>query len=242
MKNRVFKARVSFGKINYTGSGNRYPAEIEMELRECGGDPVFQIVNGERVYTGETTPRYIEFSACGTVWNTRHTDCYMGGQCIDDMGRYIKSPKFRKIAKWWKQYHLNGMNAGTPEQTAAIKAWEAAGNRYDYTAACEMLKSRDLYSIPFWGRTTGKEWSGELYCYGHGWIINDIPAADLQSIADFIAAERAEAIPEWLQQAITESETAEARKPAGILGAAAEVIEAAADLITAAPAPALVTA
>ena len=33
------------------------------------------------------------FSACGSVWDGKHTDIIMGGQCIDDLGQYLKNNK-----------------------------------------------------------------------------------------------------------------------------------------------------
>jgi len=180
------RKKVCFGKIDLYNTGKCYPAEVVIELRERGGEPTFTIENGEKIPTGETTPIYYEFSACGTVWNTRKTDCILGGQCLDDMSKYIKTAEFSKIYKWWKLYHLNSMNAGTPEQTKAVKEWEAQGNKYDYTAVCEMLKTKGLFEIPFTGKTIGKEYNGELYKYGHGWVINDIPENDLEEIKTYL--------------------------------------------------------
>lgn len=184
------KAKVSFGKINLYGTGKRYPAEVEIEIKERGGEPTFKMENGERIYTGETTPVYRELSICGTVWNTKRTNCVMGGQCLDGMYRFLKgNPKFRKVHEWWKKYHLNGMHAGTPEQEAAIAEWKADGNRYDYTAVCEMLKEIGLYEVEFTGKTVGRMYDHEPYKYGHAWIIQDIPEDVLKEIEEFIAEE-----------------------------------------------------
>lgn len=180
------KRKLSFGKIDLYGTGKRYLAEVEIELKERGGEPTFTIENGVKVPTGKTTPTYTEFTACGTVWNTRHTDCVCGGQCLDEISKFVKTADFKKIYTWWKKYHLNGMNAGTPEQEQAIKEWKDAGNKYDYDAVCEMLKEKGLYEVPFTGKSTGKEWHGEIYRYGSAWIVSDIPEADLCEIKAFI--------------------------------------------------------
>lgn len=209
MNEPVFKCKVQFGKIALDGKSRRNAADITMELKKRGGETT---VYADGTPTGKTTPTYIEFTASGNVWNHIHTDIYMGGQCLDDMSKYIKTPKFKKILKWWKTYHLNGMNAGTPEQTAAIKAWEAAGNRYEYTAVCEMLKEQNLYEVPFYGRSIGQEYNGESYKYGHGWIISDIPAADLEEIAQFISTENGQELPKWIKDAIKEANERETRQ------------------------------
>ena len=189
MNARTIKKTVKFGKLNVYGTGRRYPAEVTIELRECGGEPTFTIENGERVYTGNCTPTYTELSICGTVWNSRHTDCIMVGQCLDHMAEFIHSKEFNKILAWWKAYHLNGMNAGTPEQTEAVNEYfKQTGKRYDYTEACEALKALGLYEVNFTGKTVGKEYHNEPYKYGTGWIIRDIPADVLKEIRDYIEA------------------------------------------------------
>ena len=59
-----------------------------------------------------TTEKGEEFSACGDVWNSKHTDIIMGGQCIDTIGKYLKGNKtYKTILELWEKYHLNGMNA-----------------------------------------------------------------------------------------------------------------------------------
>ena len=82
-----------------------------------------------------------------------------------------------EIYRFWKLYHLNGMHAGTEEQEAAIEAWKAQGNRYEYGKACEHLKSIGLYEV---------EYNGKPYRYGHGWLHREIPEADLARIQEII--------------------------------------------------------
>ena len=182
------KCTVKFGKINARGTGKRYAAEVTIELRERGGEKTYTVQNGEKVYTGNTTPVYTELSICGTVWNQPHTDCIMGGQCLDDMYPYLKyNALFREIHELWKKYHLNGMHAGTPEQEKAVEQWKQnTGKRYDYTEVCEYLKSIRLYEVMFTGCTVGRRYNNEPYKYGHGWVIQELPGDVLLRIEHII--------------------------------------------------------
>jgi hypothetical protein len=185
------KKRIEFGKVDYCGNGRKdCPVIVDVELREKGGEKTFTISKEtkERIYTGETTPKYYEFSVCGTVYNRLKTDCYMGGQCLDEIARYIKTPLFKEIYTLWKKYHLNSMNAGTPEQTAAIEEWKKQGNKYDYTKVCEYLKSIGLYEVNYTGLSVGKVYNNEPYKYGHGWLVREIPENDLKRIVEILEA------------------------------------------------------
>ena len=181
MKKIIVKKVFYFGKVDYKGIGRKDCAvDVTIELRECGGEEVF---THDGKPTVEHCNKYIEFAACGNIWNHMHTNTYCGGQCLDEIAKYIKSPLFHQIYIFWKKYHLNGMHAGTPEQEKAVKEWEAAGNEYNYNAACEMLKSCGLYEVPLNSRLVGtRNADGKPYKYGHGWIIEDIPGDDLQKI------------------------------------------------------------
>ena len=117
------------------------------------------------------------FSASGEIWEGR--DCICTGQCLDNVYKLIKNETFKKIYHFWKLYHLNDMHAGTPEQEQAIE--EALKNgileSYDYTKACDYLKSVNLYEVMH---------EGKLYKYGHGWLYEEIPAEDLKAIKDLL--------------------------------------------------------
>lgn len=183
------KATFDFGKINYLGTGKRYPAEVKVELTRRGGDPVFTMNGKEREYTGETTPEYVELSICGNIWNTHKSDIICGGQCLDRMLPYLKRDAlFVELYNLWENYHLNGRKAGTPEQEAAIKKWMAAGNRYDYPAACDYLKSINLYEVIYTGKAAGRYYDNELYKYGTAWIVNDLPGDVLLRVEHLISA------------------------------------------------------
>ena len=90
----------NFGKIDYYGRGRKINlVEVEVKLSNDG-----------------------VFTASATIWNSKHTDCVCGGQCLDEVAKYVKSDKFKKIYRLWKQYHLNDMHAGTEKQEEALKA------------------------------------------------------------------------------------------------------------------------
>ena len=181
MKKIIARKVFDFGKIDYMDRGRKdCPVSVTVELRECGGE---KVVTRDGKSTGEHCNKYIEFSVCGDIWNHLHTDIYCGGQCLDKIAKYVKSPVFCQIYDFWKKYHLNCMHAGTPEQEKAVKEWEAEGNQYDYNAACEMLKKRGLYEVPLNCRLIGtRNADGMPYKYGHGWVIEDIPNDDLKKI------------------------------------------------------------
>ena len=176
MDSTIAGKKINFGKIDFYRTGRKINAvDVEIRLTQRGGEPTFILKDGKKEYTGNKTPEYIELAICGNVWNSKETDIVCGGQCLDTIAEYIKTPLFNRILEIWKRYHLNGLRAGTPEQEAAIKEWCAAGNTYDYTKACDYLKSIGLYETAFYGKTSGKQYNGELYKYGHGWIIEDLP-------------------------------------------------------------------
>jgi len=116
-----------FGKIDYTGTGRKvYPVTVEMEYREKD--------NGEKV-----------LSICGNVWNTRRTDIVCGGQCLDTIARYIKTPLFKQIFRLWKLYHLNDMHPECVHQAA--QGWkEQAAEKvplYIFTMKSETITAQN---------------------------------------------------------------------------------------------------
>lgn len=142
------------GKIDYYGRGRKInPVAVEVTLEEKDGKPCF--------------------SAMAMVYNQTKTDVVAGGQCLDSIAKRTHDKQFMELYRLWKLYHLNDMHAGTIEQEKAIEDWESKGNRYDYTSACEYLKSVGLYEV---------ENNGKPYKYGHGWLYWDIPEYDLKVI------------------------------------------------------------
>lgn len=187
------KKTFNFGKINYTNKSRRANlVEVEVELRRRGGETTFTIdrKTGEKTITGKT-PEYVELSICGTIWNARHTDCVCAGQCLDEIAKYrrqLSDPElFDTIYNLWEKYHLNGMHAGTPEQERAIEEWKAEGNRYEYSAVCEMLKRRGLYEVNYTGLSIGRRYNNEPYKYGHAWLIQELPGDVLLKVEHLLS-------------------------------------------------------
>lgn len=187
------KKTFDFGKIKYTNKKRAVNlVTVDVELRRRGGETTFTIdqKTGEKTITGKT-PEYVELAISGAIWNARRTDCVCGGQCLDEIYKYRKQlsePElFNEIYDLWKKYHLNGMHAGTPEQEAAIKEWEAAGNRYDYKVACEMLKKINLYKVNYTGASVGRMYNNEPYKYGQAWLIQELPGNVLLRIEHLLS-------------------------------------------------------
>lgn len=187
------KKTFNFGKIKYTNKSKKVNlVTVDVELRRRGGEETFTIdpVTKEKTITGKT-PEYVELSICGSVWNARHSDIVCGGQCLDTINHYksqLSDPDtFAVLYDLWKRYHLNGMHAGTPEQEAAIEEWKAAGNRYDYKAACEMLKERGLYEVNYTGLSVGRRYNNEPYKYGHAWLIQELPGDVLLKVEHLLS-------------------------------------------------------
>ncbi len=143
----------------------------------------------------------LEFTASGE---------YGGGgeQCLEKIASdYPQDATLQRIVAVWREWHMNGTNAGLPVQEAAIKVWTADGNRYDYDAACLHLRSLDLLSVPipegakalgeferqdrlFWDGFGESRYRGAAdqpdkkatYRYGTRWIFAEIPPAILEEI------------------------------------------------------------
>ena len=157
------RKEISFGKVDgYYKNRKNCEVTLEVELRDIDKGP--------------------EFSVCGNLWNSRHTDILWGGQCVDNLfeefGKQMERPKlYAEILQLWRKYHLNGMNAGTEEQTEAVEEWKAQGNAYDYTKVCDYLKEIGLYEV---------EYEGTPYRYGTGWLYREIPEVSLNRIKKII--------------------------------------------------------
>lgn len=156
------KKTFDFGKIALYGNRKINPVTVNVELSEKDGHKVF--------------------TASGYIWNSRKTDCYYGGQCLDDIAKFVHNPTFKEIYRLWKKYHLNDMHAGTKEQENALNEAVEAGkfpsrSASYYTEHCEYLKSIGLYEV---------EYNGKPYRYGTGWICYDIPIEDIRKIEQLI--------------------------------------------------------
>jgi hypothetical protein len=80
-----------------------------------------------------------------------------------------------KFFEVWESWHLNDMKAGSPRQEAAIREWKKT-NKYEYTAACEYLKSIGLFEDSEYIHNE------KPYKYGYGWLKEEIP----QDVLDFL--------------------------------------------------------
>ena len=177
MKTRITEKQrtFEFGKIDYYGTGRRINAvTVRVTLYGDGSN--------ESPY---------ELSVCGEIWNARRSDIVSGGQNLYEISKYITgNPLFDEIYDLWEKYHLNGINAGTHRQTAALIAETERRNAehhkngekdeepltyasrfYD---ACDYLKSINLF-IDTLGegellRDETEEVRHDHYPYGHGWV------------------------------------------------------------------------
>ena len=146
--------KFNFGKIDYYGRGRKINSvEVEVELSDDG-----------------------VFTASANIWNSKHTDCVMGGQCLDVVAKYIKSDKFKKIYRLWEQYHLNDMHAGTEKQEAALLEAGLTGFAADYRECCDYLESINLLV-------------DNGYKFGTGWLKREIPAEDVAEIKKLLTEE-----------------------------------------------------
>lgn len=117
----------------------------------------------------------LSISAMAYGWHAKEP--FMCGQCLDELeSTSLKSNDlFQELYRYWKQYHLNDMHAGTPKQEACINEALRAGElpRFEYRAACGLLDKKGLL---FDGG----------YKYGTDWLYEPIPADDLHRIEAII--------------------------------------------------------
>lgn len=77
----------------------------------------YRPADGKAMIEWELEPKEngLEFSASGEFDGG-------AGQCIEEIARaYPDDAQVQRIARVWEKYHLNGMNAGTPEQSRALE-------------------------------------------------------------------------------------------------------------------------
>jgi hypothetical protein len=83
----------------------------------------------------------------------------------------------------WREWHLNGMSAGTPEQDNLLK--ENGISKSNYNACVDFLKAAGLFEVKH-------PETGELFKYGHAWYHKQLPEDfenDLDALLDDIEAE-----------------------------------------------------
>lgn len=74
-----------------------------------------------------------------------------------------------KLREIWDQWHLNDMQAGSPAQTAYLKANPIADRLNYYTKACEALTTAGINPDPNYLR------DGKPYRYGSAWLKVEVP-------------------------------------------------------------------
>ena len=183
--------KINFGKIDAEGRGRKINSvDLEIELRNADTDKP-------------------EFSVCGDVWNSRHTDIVQGGQCIDSIDKFFKHDRLYKlIENLWKKHHLNSMHAGTVEQEKCLKdfaseketirnelrndAWNKAKIEFNYSE--NYFKEWQNWNSSKWDSYTVDcellkrhglyevEVDGKPYKYGHAWLYRAIPENDMNKI------------------------------------------------------------
>ena len=92
------------------------------------------------------TEKGLEFTASANVWNSKHTDIIMGGQCLDSLGQYLKHNKtYKEILDLWQKYHLNGMHAWCEHEHEENPSEKVKVYKLRYNEEGERLsKIRDL--------------------------------------------------------------------------------------------------
>lgn len=118
-----------FGKIDAEGRGFACNSvTVEMEYREKK--------EGQKV-----------LSISGKVWNARHSDIIMGGQCLDDIASpyMIGNETFSEILRLWRLYHLNDMHPECEHQAAAGWREQAAEEvtLYIFTMTTEAIREQN---------------------------------------------------------------------------------------------------
>ena len=152
----VNKKTFTFSKIAFYGGRKINTPEITMELRDTDKGP--------------------ELSICGDVWNSKHTDIIMGGQCLDEMKPFlIRDSLFRKLHRLWKKWHLNGMHPGTVVQEQCLESWhkDTGKSYHSYDEDCKYLESQNLLI-------------DNGYKYGTSWLYREIDEADMNEIKSLL--------------------------------------------------------
>jgi len=155
------KKTFNFGSVDYNKTGKHFYATVELELIQSAQGPIF--------------------FASGTIANKRHKTANNCGQCLETIAEHIQTEEFMEILDLWRKYHLNHFHAGTPKQEAAIDAWIAEGNKYDYNEVMKLLRSKGL---------DYDERNGKPYLYGSRWLFLPIPNQDLLKIEKLMGIER----------------------------------------------------
>jgi hypothetical protein len=106
------------------------------------------------------------------------------GDCLGGCGQIVDTLKYdlslqpeegwdedmiAKFVSIWERWHLNDMNAGSPLQERAVRAWKMHGRAYDYVKIKSWLTEGGLNPDPCFKK------DGKDYDYGSGWIAEEVP-------------------------------------------------------------------
>ena len=149
------KKTIDFGKYAYTNNKKVNRITIDIELREGN-----------------------ILSICGNILNDTQTDFFVCGQCEDLINEIIEKQASESMKSlWhiiyylWKNYHLNDMHPGTPEQEKLLKQNPARSYNHDR----EFLKQYNMLEVPAEKadpyRKEGSKHIGEPYIYGNEWLV-----------------------------------------------------------------------
>lgn len=99
-----------------------------------------------------------------------------------------------RLLEIWNTYHLNDMNAGTPEQTAFINQHKHEFSRLDfYSDACKALRGAGLLVAE---HPEQMKWGvGRGYHYGTAWLRIEVPDDVLNWLFSLPASTRT---PAWV--------------------------------------------
>lgn len=113
------KRTINYGKHDATGNGHR---ANEVTLTVSVEPSRYQSKERGSYTEGE------HFSACGDIWNARHTDIIQGGQCVDTIVKhYAKDETSRNIRALWEVFRLQQMDA-IPERLRSAIVDFVSGN------------------------------------------------------------------------------------------------------------------
>lgn len=156
--------RYVLGKVDYDGSGRH----------NCETAITWSLHNGR-------------FSMCAEIWNPRKMDIYCGGQCVDTVVAYFPhDAKAQRMLAIWREWHLNDMTAGSPAQTAWLKANPVRAANGETTHAYDAL----LVALTAAGLNPDPNYlhDGKPYKYGHAWLKRELPADVVAEIESWSAA------------------------------------------------------
>lgn len=136
MKPTLYKNTLDFGKVDAEMRGEkRNQVTVKIELRGTLPAGQFELNSYRKL------PEDLELSITGDVWNSRHSDIIMGGQCYDELLELVPDPLMHEIVGVWKRWHLNGMNAGCEHQ----RDWPTSKEIviYEYSRTTEGTNERN---------------------------------------------------------------------------------------------------